>query len=108
MVSYRTIFSVYGNAWEVSYMLICTCKLIKQGCLSTVLVTRKGKCNLSSLREFLIMVVIVLCFSKLSFSRMWNIFMVGIFLLLLFLFLVDIFNFYLSCLIPAQGKFISP
>ena len=45
MSLYGAVFMFYGNAWEVAHMLVGTCELVEEGCLSAVLVASQGKCQ---------------------------------------------------------------
>ena len=45
-----TVFTVYGNAGEVSYMLLRTCKLIKKCSFSTILISYQSKCQRFTVR----------------------------------------------------------
>lgn len=64
----HTVFPVYGNAREVTYMLVGTGKLVKQCGLAAILVSCKGKGKQLCIRQW-----IFRCFNMVfsAFTKAW-------------------------------------
>ena len=59
MISNLTIFAVNCHAWKISNVLVWTSQLIKKCCLSAVLISCKRKCQYCSLRNWMLICLLV-------------------------------------------------